>query len=108
VARLKARGAEVGLREVLLEDALSLRDRYGVYDPGYWAELSKPVDLLLSGESFSFRRYMLPDDHPARTAGGISDVLTLTVEDTLKVNGYCPFDYSRFRAGSGGKRGTSA
>lgn len=84
MSRLRARGlGEVGLREVLLEDALSLRDRYGVYDPDFWAELSKPVNQLIGGEAYQLRRYELPVDHPERRVGQPSDVLVLTEDNRL-------------------------
>lgn len=83
MARLKAAGAEAGLRELLLEQAIDFREMYGVLDRGYWAELSKPVDQLVGGDAFVFYRYMLPGDHPARVGGGITDLLVLTEDDSL-------------------------
>ena len=47
MARLRNRGAEVGLREYLLEQAVDIRDLYGLVVDGAWEELSKPVDQLL-------------------------------------------------------------
>lgn len=83
MARLKSRAAEAGLREYLLEGAVSFREVYGRLDPAFWAELSKPVDQLVGGESYGFARCELPDGHPVRREGGLCDFLVLTEADEL-------------------------
>jgi hypothetical protein len=83
VARLRNSGAEVGLREYLLEQAVDFRDLYGLVVDGAWEQLSKPVDQLLGGEAYRLYRWQLSDDYPAVMNGPISDVLTLTADDLL-------------------------
>lgn len=83
MARLKARASEAGLREYLLEEAVSFRELFGPYEPAYWGELSKPIDALIDRGPYSFSRYELPDGHPVRREGGIGDCLVLTADDEL-------------------------
>jgi len=86
MARLKARGNEVGLREYLLDAALDLRNTYGRHGDEFWSVLSKSVTQLVGRERYGFYRYQLPDDHPlrrARDAAGMCDHLVLTEDDRL-------------------------
>lgn len=71
------------LRSYLLAEAEYMRETYGHIDTAVHAELSKPVDALTAGEQVVIRRYELPTDHPASTAGGPSDELILTADDRL-------------------------
>jgi hypothetical protein len=48
-----------------------------------WRECSKAVDQLAGGEPYRLHRWELPDDHPARVDGAISDDLILTADDRL-------------------------
>jgi hypothetical protein len=57
VARPRHRGDEVGLREYLLEEAVSFREVYGRMAPEFWDALSPAVDALVGGEGYSFPRY---------------------------------------------------
>lgn len=83
MARLKQRGSEVGLREYLLEWEVDFRNTYGSMAPEFWEALSPAVDALVGGEAYSFPRYLLPDDHPARREGNLHDRLVLTEDDRL-------------------------
>lgn len=76
-------GADETLREYLFTAALEFRAAYGSMAPEFWEALTPPVDALLGREAYSFPRYMLPDDHPARVVGGMHDRLVLTEDDRL-------------------------
>lgn len=84
MSRLKARGHEAGLREYLLEGAVDFRDTCGSLAPEFWDALTPAVDALVGGEAYSFSRYLLPDDHPARTEGNLHDRLVLTEDGALE------------------------
>ncbi|WP_067566400.1 hypothetical protein [Nocardia acidivorans] len=88
MARPRGNQKEQDIRRHLLEESTALRDRYGWLDPAAFAELSKPVDQLSAGAAWSLRRYELPDDHPARTAGAAGDLLTLDESDVLYLHGH--------------------
>lgn len=83
-------GAEPELREYLLAQAQDLRRTYvgvALEDPELrdytWTELSRPVDALASGGPYHFSRYQLPDHHPMRGLGKISDDLLLDADNVL-------------------------
>ena len=82
MARPKQRGDEVGLREYLLEEAVYFRNTCG-RTPVLWDALTPSVDALVGGEAYSFYRWELPDDHPARRDGDLNDRLVLTEDDVL-------------------------
>lgn len=83
MARLRSRGMDSGLREFLLAWQVEFREMYVDRIPECADVLSRPVERLTRGEAFSFARFLLPDDHPARFVGGLSDRLTLTTDDRL-------------------------
>ncbi|WP_333894506.1 hypothetical protein [Mycolicibacterium gadium] len=83
MARIKARSAEAGLREFLLERAVAFRDKCGRLSDEAYAELSKPVDQLVGNEPFRLYGWMLPPDHPALADYGINADLMLAADDRL-------------------------
>jgi hypothetical protein len=86
-------GAESTLRGYLLADAKEFRRRMTetLLDDSAgsaecaWRECSKAVDGLTAGKAYQFHRYELPDGHPVRGLGEICDLLTLDVDDVLRV-----------------------
>ena len=91
VARLCRPGADGALRGYLLEEARAFRRLMcdtllddGVESAQYaWAECSKPVEALANGEPWRIHRYELPEGHPARDLGKVSDELVLGSDDVL-------------------------
>lgn len=49
-----------------------------------WAETSKSLDPLAAGEACRVRRFELPDSHPARWLGAMTDLLMLGADDVLQ------------------------
>jgi hypothetical protein len=83
MARLVNRTTEAGLREYLLEEAISFRDLFGRMSPACWKKLSKIVDQLVGGEAVRLHAFELPEGHPARAGYGPNADLLLTVDDRL-------------------------
>jgi hypothetical protein len=91
VARLKQADSDAELRAYLLAEAVEFRRTYvetQLDDPTWrayvWTESSKRVDALTNGQPYRFPRWHLPDQHPARAAGKISDELVLRADDVLR------------------------
>nr|EJI96896.1 hypothetical protein JVH1_5618 [Rhodococcus sp. JVH1] len=87
MARMPRGTTSNGLREYLLREAEDFRNQYGHLGAKVYDELSKPVQLLASGEVVQLRRYQLPDDHYARNAGQPHDVLILDAANVLHLEG---------------------
>ena len=91
LARLCRPGADAALRGYLLEHAKDFRrlmvdtllDNYSDWAQYAWTETSKPVDQLANGEACRISRYQLPEGHPARDLGKVSDELVLGSDDVL-------------------------
>jgi hypothetical protein len=91
VARLSNPNADTALRQYLLEERRAFRHRMATrladdaaWSSAAWAELSKGVDPLAAGEACQLRRFELPDTHPARVVGAVSDLLVLGADNMLR------------------------
>lgn len=64
-----------------------VKDKDGSWFAYLWRETSKSVDRLAEGRSYSFSRYLLPDDHPMRPQhpGELFDSLELGEDDVLRL-----------------------
>jgi hypothetical protein len=81
MARLKHGGENVGLREYLIEYA----DDVLMPVMGAVCEVfADSVAQLKAGGEYTFHRYELPDDHPARREGELHDYVTLGTDDVLR------------------------
>ncbi|BBZ17086.1 hypothetical protein [Mycolicibacterium gadium] len=87
MARVKARSAEAGLREYLLERAVAFRDRCGRLSDEAYAELSKPIDQLVGCEPYRLHGWELPEGHPALADYGLGADLLLGSDDQLRLHG---------------------
>ena len=92
VARLCNPGADSALRGYLVAEARAFRRQHVeiLLDPEHpewaeyaWAETSKRVDQLEAGKPCRITRYDLPEGHPARALGAITDDLLLGADDVL-------------------------
>lgn len=81
--RFEDDGADETLRQYLLAVEADFRERYIEGIPEAAEALSIGVNQLSRGETYSFPRYMLPGDHPARLVGGLHDMLVLTEDNQL-------------------------
>jgi hypothetical protein len=75
------------LRRYLLEDAVAFRDRCGRFSEEFYAELSKPVDLLIGGEPYRLYAWELPSGHPAFREHGVNAMCVLIEDDRLVPEG---------------------
>jgi hypothetical protein len=81
MARLKHGGANLGLREYLIDYAETVL----LPVMGTSEAFVESVAALKAGGEYSFHRYELPDDHPARRDGELHDYLTLGADDILRL-----------------------
>src|ERR1700754_4366577 len=93
VARTSRPASEAALRGYLLADAKEFRQRMveTLLDDSAasaecaWRECSKRVDRLTGGQAVWIHRYELPDGHPLRALGEMTDGLVLGADDVLRV-----------------------
>lgn len=102
MAQLTRPDSDAALRGYLLEQARDFRrlmvdtlldsTEWAKYA---WAECSKPVDALEAGKAIRISRYDLPDGHPMRPLGRITDNLVLGADNVLTEVGVAGFESRR-------------
>lgn len=81
MAKLIDGGENIGLRDFLIDYAETVLLPVMATNEGFVESVAR----LKAGGEYSFHRYELPDDHPARRDGELHDYLTLGADDILQL-----------------------